>query len=74
MARRECADASRQLRDGDAASRLQYRSARPFLIAAGQKSDSATLYAIDAESGALKVLKRYPLGKNPNWVEIIDLP
>lgn len=45
-----------------------------FLIAAGQKSDSATLYAIDAESGALKELKRYPLGKNPNWVEIIDLP
>ena len=45
-----------------------------FLVAAGQKSDSATLYAIDVESGALKELKRYPLGKNPNWVEIIDLP
>ncbi|AMJ63418.1 6-phosphogluconolactonase [Bosea sp. PAMC 26642] len=45
-----------------------------FLVAAGQKSDSATLYAIDTESGALKELKRYPLGKNPNWVEIIELP
>lgn len=45
-----------------------------FLIAAGQKSDSATLYAVDQESGALRPLKRYPLGRNPNWVEIIDLP
>ncbi|PZN96417.1 MAG: 6-phosphogluconolactonase [Hyphomicrobiales bacterium] len=45
-----------------------------FLVAVGQKSDHATLYAIDAASGALKDLKRYPLGKNPNWVEIIDLP
>lgn len=45
-----------------------------FLVAAGQKSHSATLYAIDAATGALKALKQYPLGKNPNWVEIIDLP
>ena len=45
-----------------------------FLVAVGQKSDHATLYAIDAASGALQELKRYPLGKNPNWVEIIDLP
>lgn len=49
------------------------RSGR-FLIAAGQKSNSATLHAIDGESGALKELKRYPLGKNPNWVEIVELP
>ena len=45
-----------------------------FLVAVGQQSDHATLYAIDGASGALKDLKRYPLGKNPNWVEIIDLP
>lgn len=45
-----------------------------YLVAAGQKSHSATLYAIDQESGALKELQRYPLGKNPNWVEIVDLP
>jgi len=45
-----------------------------FLVAAGQKTDSATLYAIDADSAALTALKRYPLGKNPNWVEIIELP
>lgn len=45
-----------------------------FLVAAGQKSNSATLYGIDPETGALKELQRLPLGKNPNWVEIIDLP
>ncbi len=38
-----------------------------------QKSDSATLYAIDTETGALKELKRYPPGKNPNRVEIVGL-
>jgi 6-phosphogluconolactonase len=45
-----------------------------FLVAAGQKSNSATLYAIDPETGALKELQKIALGKNPNWVEIIDLP
>ena len=45
-----------------------------FLVAAGQLSHAMTLYAIDRESGALKPLKNYSLGKNPNWVEIIDLP
>ncbi|HWK46990.1 MAG TPA: beta-propeller fold lactonase family protein [Stellaceae bacterium] len=45
-----------------------------FLVAVGQKSDSATVYAIDGETGGLKALQRYPVGKNPNWVEIIDLP
>lgn len=45
-----------------------------FLVAAGQKSNSATLYGIDTETGALKELQRIALGKNPNWIEIIDLP
>jgi len=45
-----------------------------FLVAAGQKSNSATLYGIDPETGALKELQRVTLGKNPNWVEIVDLP
>jgi len=45
-----------------------------FLIAAGQKSNAATVYAIDTETGALRPLQRYSMGKNPNWVEIIDLP
>jgi len=28
----------------------------------------------DSDSGKLTKLKEYPMGKNPNWVEIVDLP
>jgi 6-phosphogluconolactonase len=45
-----------------------------FLIAAGQESGSVSLHAIDPASGALGVPKRVSVGKNPNWVEIVDLP
>lgn len=45
-----------------------------FLIAVGQKSHSATVYGINPESGALKPLQRYPVGENPNWVEVVQLP
>ena len=45
-----------------------------YLIAAGQKSNAATIYAINPESGALKPIGRQELGKNPNWVEIVALP
>jgi 6-phosphogluconolactonase len=31
-------------------------------------------YKIDADSGRLTKLKAYPMGKNPNWVEIVDMP
>jgi 6-phosphogluconolactonase len=31
-------------------------------------------YAIDLNSGALLLLQRYDMGKNPNWVEIVELP
>jgi 6-phosphogluconolactonase len=31
-------------------------------------------YSIDPSSGKLTKLKEYPMGKNPNWVEIVDLP
>lgn len=46
-------------------SRIGAASLKPWRRnrTAGQKSDSVTLYAIDVESGALKELKRYPLGK-----------
>lgn len=44
-----------------------------YLLAVGQKA-GLTSYAIDAASGALTPLFRYTLGRNPNWVEIIDLP
>jgi 6-phosphogluconolactonase len=44
------------------------------LLAVGQLSDSMTSYAIDPASGRLTKLKQYPMGKNPNWVEIVNLP
>jgi len=45
-----------------------------YLLAVGQLSDSMTSYAIDANTGKLTRLKQYPMGKNPNWVEIVNLP
>jgi 6-phosphogluconolactonase len=30
-------------------------------------------YAIDPTSGQLGKLREYPMGRNPNWIEIIDL-
>ena len=45
-----------------------------YLIAAGQQSHAVTTYRIDSNSGALQPLKSTPLGKNPNWVEIVSLP
>ena len=45
-----------------------------YLIAVGQLSDSLTLYAIEPDSGRLSALSSRKVGRNPNWVEIIDLP
>jgi 6-phosphogluconolactonase len=45
-----------------------------FLLAVGQKSNRMSSYAIDQTTGALRLLHQYEMGKNPNWVEIIDLP
>ncbi len=45
-----------------------------FLLAVGQKSDRMTVYRIDPEEGRLEPLKHYPMGKAPNWVEIVPLP
>jgi 6-phosphogluconolactonase len=45
-----------------------------YLVAVGQLSHAVTLYAIDPQNGALKPLKNYSLGQNPNWVEIVNLP
>jgi len=33
-----------------------------------------TAHAIDAKTGALTKLKQYPVGKNPNWVQIVTFP
>jgi 6-phosphogluconolactonase len=45
-----------------------------FLIAAGQASNGISLYAIDGETGALGAPQHLDVGRNPNWVEIVDLP
>ncbi len=44
------------------------------LLVVGQASNSMTSYAINGTSGALRELKKYAMGKNPNWVEIVTLP
>jgi len=33
-----------------------------------------TTYAIDLTTGALRPIGHYPMGRNPNWVEVVDLP
>ncbi|HEY2928378.1 lactonase family protein [Piscinibacter sp.] len=45
-----------------------------WLVAVGQQSHAVTVYGIDRDSGALKPVKSYSLGQNPNWVEIVSLP
>jgi 6-phosphogluconolactonase len=45
-----------------------------YLLAVGEKSNALTVYAIDAASGALRTVSRIPVGRDPNWVEIIELP
>lgn len=45
-----------------------------FLLAVGQKSNGMTAYAINQDTGTLTPLKHYEMGKNPNWVEIVDIP
>ena len=45
-----------------------------YLLAVGQRSHALSSYRIDAASGQLTQLRRYPLGQNPNWVEIVELP
>ena len=32
-----------------------------------------TVHAIDPNTGELKPLHQYPMGQQPNWVEIVDL-
>lgn len=45
-----------------------------FLIVAGQESNSVSVHAIDAAGGELGAPVRMAVGRNPNWVEIVDLP
>jgi len=43
-----------------------------FLVAAGEKSDTISVYAIGQASGALELLRKYAGGKGANWVEIVS--
>ena len=45
-----------------------------FLISAGQDSHSVSVHPIDTGTGAIGAPKRLAVGKNPNWIEIVDLP
>jgi 6-phosphogluconolactonase len=45
-----------------------------YLYAVGEKSDAMTAYAIDPSNGTLAKKKQYPIGKSPNWIEIVNLP
>jgi 6-phosphogluconolactonase len=42
-----------------------------FLVAAGEKSPTISVYAIEP-AGGLRLLKQYPVGKGANWVEIVS--
>lgn len=44
-----------------------------FLLAVGMDSAGMTVHAIDPTSGELKPAHQYPMGTQPNWVEIVDL-
>lgn len=44
-----------------------------WLIVVGQESHRLSLYAIDAASGRLDKSRDLAVGRNPNWVEIVDL-
>jgi 6-phosphogluconolactonase len=45
-----------------------------YLLAVGQMSNSMTIYAINQGTGALTPQDRFGMGRNPNWVEIVDIP
>lgn len=45
-----------------------------YLLAVGQLSDRMSSYAIDQAAGTLARVAELPVGRNPNWVEIVALP
>ena len=44
-----------------------------FLLSVGMDSNAMTVYAIDGGTGALNPIGHYPMGTQPNWVEVVDL-
>jgi 6-phosphogluconolactonase len=53
---------------------FQIDSTGGWLLAVGQASNALTAYRIDTASGKLAPVASLPMGQNPNWVEIVDLP
>ena len=45
-----------------------------FLVSTGQDSHRLSLHPIDSATGIPGVPTRVTAGKNPNWIEIVDLP
>ena len=52
---------------------FQVDSTGQWLLAVGQASNGLTAYRIDPASGKLTAAASLPMGKNPNWVEIVDV-
>lgn len=50
---------------------LRLDPAGRVMIATGEKSDTISTYTVDAKTGALGLVGRYPTGKGANWVEIV---
>jgi len=44
-----------------------------FLLSVGMDSAAMTVHTIDPSNGELKPSHQYPMGTQPNWVEIVDL-
>ena len=42
-----------------------------FMVVSGQQSDTISVFAIEG-NGGLKLLEKYPTGKDSNWVEIVE--
>jgi len=45
-----------------------------FVLAVGEKSEHCMVHKINRDTGELQSLKRILVGKDPNWVEIVDFP
>src|ERR1700680_2205891 len=44
-----------------------------FLLSVGMDSAGMTVYTIAQTSGELKPIGNYPMGMQPNWIEMVDL-
>lgn len=44
-----------------------------YLLSAGQKSGHLSVYKIEKATGNLHFINRYLVGRNPSWVEIVEI-